>query len=151
MFFRCSGVTVGDNGGEEGASVGDDDTEDGGIAEGSNSRSGIGGVTKGLRVNLRSRRRSTALQVLSHELFLLHDLSLGNSLYHLNHDYTPLSVLFLFLFRQSHVLASRKIRKLSFEQCKHRVLHRVVLEVFDLVSAGSIQGCGVSVRGLFVL
>lgn len=64
---------------------------------------------------------------------------------------TPLSVLFLFLFRQSHVLASRKIRKLSFEQCKHRVLHRVVLEVFDLVSAGSIQGCGVSVRGLFVL
>lgn len=89
MFFRCSGVTVGDNGGEEGASVGDDDTEDGGIAEGSNSRSGIGGVTKGLRVNLRSRRRSTALQVLSHELFLLHDLSLGNSLYHLNHDYTP--------------------------------------------------------------
>lgn len=61
MFFRCSGVVGGELGAEDGARVGDESTDPGGATEGSNSRSGRGDETNGLRVTRKIRRRKMAL------------------------------------------------------------------------------------------
>jgi hypothetical protein len=62
LLRRCSGVAGGDWAGEEGARVGEDVVEDGGRVAGSNSRSGIGGLTSGLCVIRRRRKRRIALR-----------------------------------------------------------------------------------------
>lgn len=63
LFLRCSGVDNVDGGELDGTSVDDEVSESrGGRLEGSKSRSGIGGDTKGLRVILRSTMRKTALE-----------------------------------------------------------------------------------------
>ena len=65
MFFRCSGVDGIEEGGDEGAKVGEDvsDCDDGGNIDGSKSRSGIGGDRSGRLVILTIRRRNIALLV----------------------------------------------------------------------------------------
>jgi len=61
LFFKWSGVEIGDGESEE-TSVGDEVSESrDDKLEGSKSRSGIGGETSGLRVILRRIRRRTAL------------------------------------------------------------------------------------------
>jgi hypothetical protein len=62
LFLRWSGVRGGEPGAEEGARVGELDTDDvSGNAEGSNSRSGMGGEASGRRVVRRISNRSIAL------------------------------------------------------------------------------------------
>ncbi len=61
LFFRCSGVGGTEVGGEVAASVGDEVSEPAGMFSGSNSRSGMGGDTKGRRVIRKRARRSSAL------------------------------------------------------------------------------------------
>ena len=60
MFLRCSGVTGGEEEGDDGASVGEDALE-GESTDGSNSLSGTGGDTSGLRVMRSKERRREAL------------------------------------------------------------------------------------------
>lgn len=62
LFLKCSGVAGGESVGDEGASVGEELVEGGGIMVGSRSRSGIGGVSNGRRVSLIRTNRSIALQ-----------------------------------------------------------------------------------------
>ena len=61
LFFRWSGVWGGDNGGEDGASVGDEEFEGGGRDAMSKSLSGTGGPTKGRLVIRKSAKRKIAL------------------------------------------------------------------------------------------
>lgn len=61
LFFRWSGVNGGELPWDEGASVDEDVADETGIFEGSKSRSGRGGVTKGRRVIFRSNSRRIAL------------------------------------------------------------------------------------------
>lgn len=50
--------------GEDGAKVGEDSTLEGGSMVGSKSRSGSGGESRGRHVTFKSKRRSTALEVM---------------------------------------------------------------------------------------
>ncbi len=61
MFFKCSGVDGIDEGGEEGARVGEELSEPGGKTAGSKSRSGTGVLRTGRRVIRRIKRRRMAL------------------------------------------------------------------------------------------
>lgn len=63
LFFRCSGVDGAEGGGDEAAKVGEEVSEPDGMFSGSNSRSGMGGATKGRRVIRSSARRRRALHV----------------------------------------------------------------------------------------
>ena len=63
MFLRWSGVWGGDDGGEEGARVGDEELEGGGSDAMSNSLSGTGGPTKGRLVIRKIEKRKIALSV----------------------------------------------------------------------------------------
>lgn len=62
LFFKWSGVITGESGWEEGASVGDEDTEVDSTVAGSKSRSGRGGESDGRRVSLSIISRSIALR-----------------------------------------------------------------------------------------
>ena len=66
LFLRCSGVDGREEGGEDGARVGDAAASASrGTAEGSNSRSGIGGLSTGLLVIRNKTSRRIALQAVS--------------------------------------------------------------------------------------
>ncbi len=86
MFLRCSGVDSTEDGGDEGASVGEDVSDPDGMFSGSNSRSGSEGSSSGRRV-IRSRTsRSSALE---NGPVMPYFRELGHVLYGLENDYPP--------------------------------------------------------------
>ena len=69
LFLRWSGVEGKEDGGDEGAKVGEEVSEPAGRFSGSNSRSGIGGDTNGRRV---IRSRTIRRSALTHGLVMPH-------------------------------------------------------------------------------
>lgn len=70
LFFRCSGVDGIEEGGEDGARVGEVSAEPGGSVAGSKSRSGTGVLSTGRRVMRSISSRRTALRTFVSQIHL---------------------------------------------------------------------------------